>query len=154
MTFWLHLSSDIIWNLSLPSKKAHYRMHSIKKKTTLPLCVPFTLTLLSWPHICGFSTHQAILGYQPGVLQFNSAVTTYPEMVQIPQGKDSVAQNLLLQTRIKSQSCYLCFWPTGCQGEVSTPKSSGVVNLLQQLIKLRKMVYLSECQIIKKGTDK
>ena len=46
--------------------------------------------------------------------------------------------------------CYMYFWPTDYKSESLTPPSSGLINLLEQLIGLRKPVYSRDCWHITK----
>lgn len=46
-----------------------------KRKTSLCFC--FTTILHFWHQMCGFSTHQVILRYQLGFLQFNLILSLY-----------------------------------------------------------------------------
>lgn len=70
---------------------------------------------------------------------------------QIPQLEGSVPQDHPpLQIPITSPGCYLCFWQTGCKSEVLTTHSLSSVNLLEQLTKPRKPIYLLDYQFITK----
>lgn len=69
------------------------------------------------------------------------------EIASIPQIMDSVAQDCLspppVFISISNASCYLHFWPNGYKSEVLmiTP-ASGLINLLDQVKWLLKLVYL------------
>lgn len=43
---------------------------------------------------------------------------------------------------VTSLVCHLCFWPTSYKSEVPRILSSGLINLLEQLMELRKTFYL------------
>lgn len=75
-----------------------------------------------------------------GVLQFNLIlILSTWQQNQISEVKGSVSQDFP-QFRCQSQVQvvgYLCFWLTGCQSEVPTTPSMGLMNLLEWLPELR-----------------
>ena len=87
--------------------------------------------------------HQAILGHQQGILQFNSILTHHlpRDDIRLHKLRGSVSQDLpLLQMSIVSPGCHLYFCPAGYKPEVSTTPSLDLMNFHVQSTGLRKSV--------------
>ena len=87
--------------------------------------------------------HQAILGHQQGILQFNLILTHYlpRDSIRFHKLRGSVPQDVpLLWMSIVSPGCHLCFCPAGCKPEVSTTPPLNLMNFHMQSIGLRKSV--------------
>ena len=116
-------------------------------------------TLNSKVGVCGRSSphHQARNSQTPAgcpTIQLNSDTIYYPEIsvrfhrLRVQSYKTTLPPILLLpnlypfQMPMESPGCYLCFWPNDHTWEIPMTPSLGLMNLLEQLTKLRRTFYL------------
>lgn len=97
-----------------------------------------------------------ILGHQWDVRELNSVQLNsdacFPRdglgfhrlMVQFGKTAPHPSQ---LETSVTSPSCFWCSWPTGYKSEVPTIPAWFSINLLEWVKKLRKPIYLLDCQL-------
>lgn len=86
-----------------------------------------------FPHTTKYFSETSLVSYSSP-----NSDTVYLEMASVLQAKGSVPQESLpLPMPISTAGCYRCFWSTGCKSEVLM----GLIDLLEQFIKLRKPVH-------------
>ena len=117
----------------------HSKSYFINNPTiNIRFCTPIPTQGLGFQHI------QAVLGYQQGVLLFNSVLTLSTQRGhQIPQVKGLVhntdptpppthTYSLSLQMSVTSSDYHhLCFWLTSYRAEVPTTPTLGSINSLE-----------------------
>ena len=93
--------------------------------------------------VCGFLYHQAILGHQLGVLQFNSTLTLPRESIRFHRWRaQSYKSAPHHQTLIANPGYHLCVWPAGCRLDGPTiPPPYVCLILLEWLTEFRETFY-------------
>lgn len=125
-----------------------------KKDSGLLLCVSYLLTPQPhsqhfWHQMWGWGCSPPNRSMTPDVPQFNSVlmqlpgnrVRSYNLSAQVPQDNPPSPFPML----VRSRGCHLCCWPIIHRSSVSTTLSTCLINLLEQLIELRKGVPFTIC---------
>lgn len=104
-----------------------------------------------------FPLHQAMLLYQLDVLRFNSILTLYTkdrsQFIRSHRLKAQLHKTAPTSHANPESSCYLHFWQNGYKSKAPQSPSLGLINLLKQLIELRKPIYSLDYRFIAKNTN-